>query len=68
MSDKTLRCYYCQLDGKDELAHLTVHDRRGCKHVCIKHAKWRCTTSWMFGHSPDCPFHRNEQQKKETEA
>ena len=50
-----LQCYYCHLDGKDALGHITVHDRRGCKHVCMTHAKWRLTTSWMFGHSPDCP-------------
>lgn len=59
-----LRCYYCRLDGKDELAHATFHDRRGCKHVCMKHAKWRFTTSWMFGHSADC-FCADAQAKRE---
>jgi hypothetical protein len=53
---ESLRCYYCrQIDGKDELAHVTLHDKRGCLHTCLKHAKWRFTTSWAFGHSPDCP-------------
>jgi len=58
-----LRCYYCRLEGKnDVLAHVTLHDRRGCQHVCMAHAKWRLTTSWMFGHSPDCP-HAPAQEK-----
>jgi hypothetical protein len=50
-----LKCYYCLVfDKKDELAYMTAHDRRGCKHVCFKHAKWRLSHSWMFGHSSDC--------------
>lgn len=50
-----LRCHYCrELDGADRPACVTLHDKRGCKHVCIAHAKWRFTTSWLFGHSPDC--------------
>jgi hypothetical protein len=53
-----LRCYYCDLEGtpaaKGTLAYVTLHDRRGCKHVCMKHAEWRFTTSWAGGHSPDC--------------
>jgi hypothetical protein len=49
-----LRCYYCRLDGKDTIAPITLHDRRGCKHVCVSHAKWRFPASIVFGHSPDC--------------
>jgi len=51
-----LKCYYCkQLDNKDEIAHATIHDARGCLHTCVKHTKWRMTTSMAFGHSSDCP-------------
>jgi hypothetical protein len=66
MNSTDLRCYYCrQFEGKDAPAHVTLHDKRGCLHVCMEHARWRFTTSWAFGHSPDCPFHKN---KKETET
>jgi hypothetical protein len=52
-----LLCYYCQIfDSKKSPANVTLHDKRGCFHVCMKHAKWRFTTSWMFGHSLNCPF------------
>ncbi len=57
-----LTCHYCARDGKpDELAVVTVHDRRGCLHVCWKHANWRQTTSFMGGHSPDCQFHEGKE-------
>jgi hypothetical protein len=39
-------------------ASVTVHDERGCLHVCWDHAQWRVTTSSVSGHSPDCPYHR----------
>lgn len=59
MNDPTsgagLLCYYCRvIDGKTTPAPVTLHDRRGCHHACMKHAKWRLTTSWMFGHSQNC--------------
>jgi hypothetical protein len=34
---------------------ITVHDRRGCYHLCWPHAHWRSTTSMIGGHSDDCP-------------
>ena len=58
-----LRCYYCRVfDDKDMPAPATIHDQRGCVRVCFKHAKWRATTSMIFGHSPDCP-HATEKTK-----
>jgi hypothetical protein len=45
-------------DGSPAL--VTVHDQRGCYHVCFGHAQWRLTTSWAFGHSPDCPYFLEE--------
>jgi hypothetical protein len=51
-----LKCHYCALDGIENPAHITMHDGRGCLHVCVEHAKWRLTKAWMFGHSSDCPF------------
>lgn len=61
----TLECYYClAIEGKEEFAHVTVHDRRGCHHVCLKHLKWKLTTSWMFGHSADCVVGADSPGKK----
>lgn len=51
-----LHCYYCLHEGKEVFAHATIHDVRGCLHVCQKHAKWRFTTSMGIGHSPDCQY------------
>ena len=31
-----------------------VHDDRGCRPVCARHALWRKTTSQAHGHSPEC--------------
>ncbi len=60
-STNDLRCHYCKmLDNKDVPAHVTLHDRRGCVHTCLEHAKWRLTTSWLFGHSSNCPHHKPE--------
>ena len=60
-----LRCHYCALPNPpadiphnpDSLALVTVHDLRGCLHVCWRHAIWRSTTSGGFGHGKDCPYH-----------
>lgn len=52
--DIPLFCFYCEKDGKRERAHVTIHDKRGCLDVCIKHAQWRFTTSQMSGHSESC--------------
>lgn len=50
-----IHCFYCKrFENKDAPAHVTIHDKRGCLHVCHKHASWRLTTSCVFGHSPDC--------------
>jgi hypothetical protein len=50
-----LRCYYCAtFDRVEASAMLTAHDRRGCKHVCFKHAEWRLKRNWLEGHSADC--------------
>jgi hypothetical protein len=63
-----LVCYYCErgtamreagitiasTDARGRAATVTVHDRRGCLHVCWAHAKWRSTTSMLGGHSTDC--------------
>jgi hypothetical protein len=63
--DATLLCAYC-LEGREDgdappgvpaRAHVTVHDGRGCMHLCISHTKKRITYSFSFGHSPDCPYH-----------
>jgi hypothetical protein len=53
-----LQCAYCYREGVIEppVALATIHDRRGCLHVCAKHAAWRLTTSFMLGHSQDCPL------------
>ncbi len=54
-------CSYCaESDGKSEPARFTVHDARGCLHVCWKHAEWRQTTSMAGGHSRDCPHREME--------
>jgi len=60
-----LRCHYCampdppagMLHNPDYPAQVTVHDPRGCLHVCWQHAIWRSTTSGGFGHSKGCPYH-----------
>lgn len=60
-----LTCYYCrQFDGKEEPAHVTLHDKRGCLHVCIRHAKWRFAKSWLFGHSEDCAVAQQAKDAK----
>jgi hypothetical protein len=59
-----LKCYYCKLDGKEQVAVATVHDVRGCLDVCIAHAKWRFTTSMGFGHSVDCQHGSAERTKR----
>jgi hypothetical protein len=64
-------CHYCFLDtgrsdqykvaGKLADAELypiqifTVHDLRGCVHVCWAHANWR-RTKGGGGHGQDCPL------------
>jgi hypothetical protein len=59
-------CYYCwqglamrEADlppgVRDALAVVTLHDRRGCFHLCWAHTTWRSTTSMLGGHSDDCP-------------
>lgn len=69
-----LKCYYCAesispehgdlyahretYDPRKTAALITIHDQRGCAHVCFGHAKWRMERSWAHGHSPDCPYHR----------
>lgn len=65
-----LFCYYCErglarehtppvLPGKERevIAQVTMHDKRGCFHVCFGHASWRLTKAFAFGHSSDCPYH-----------
>jgi hypothetical protein len=54
-----LYCYYCKREdpGHSVFARFTVHDRRGCKHVCDRHAKWRMETSVLEGHASDCAFY-----------
>ena len=59
-------CFYCAkghamkeaglgtLALRIERATVTVHDKRGCYHLCWAHAEWRKTTSWIGGHSSDC--------------
>lgn len=62
MNGDSLHCYYCEvIDKKKTHAMITCHDKRGCKHVCFEHARWRMTTSWAFGHSSDCPMSKKEQ-------
>jgi hypothetical protein len=55
-----LTCFYCkEFDRKaDVAARITIHDLRGCKQVCFKHAQWRMTRSWIGGHGGACPFDR----------
>jgi hypothetical protein len=61
----TVPCFYCALDqerGDNPMAGaepvpmqlFTVHDQRGCLHVCFAHAAWRRTTSTMGGHDERC--------------
>jgi hypothetical protein len=64
----TLLCAYCKKGqamreaglppgARATIAWATVHDMRGCMHVCVGHARWRSTTSLSVGrHSADCPF------------
>jgi hypothetical protein len=61
-------CYYCErgeaMKGVDLIppsgwALVTLHDKRGCYHLCWPHATWRMTTSAIGGHSSDCP-HRGQ--------
>ncbi len=67
-SDGKYACYYCErgeamkeakLDKPDRWVLVTLHDKRGCYHLCWSHALWRRTTSAIGGHSSDCP-HRGE--------
>ena len=45
-------------DPRHTKAHVTVHDRRGCMHLCFTHGQKRMNHhSFMLGHSPDCPYH-----------
>lgn len=67
-NEPPLRCYYCALPDVlgmrkpvQNSAVATIHDKRGCFHVCFEHARWRLTTSFLFGHSPDCPYYREGQ-------
>jgi hypothetical protein len=49
-------CFYCSIGIKKKVPAVeTIHDKRGCVRVCAEHAKWRATTSKMFGHSKNCP-------------
>lgn len=52
-------CHYCLLEKAENpfpFQLFTVHDGRGCLHVCWKHAAWRHTTSTGRGHGQDCPL------------
>jgi hypothetical protein len=57
-------CHYCNMgynlpDGEPYPMQLfTVHDARGCVHVCFAHAKWRREQSQMGDghHGSDCPL------------
>lgn len=52
--DDTLDFSPKQREKITEVWHAVDLRKRGCLHVCMKHASWRFTTSWMFGHSEDC--------------
>jgi hypothetical protein len=64
MIQKQLKCYYCtrkhalkeaRITNPPQPAQVTVHDFRGCLHVCWPRAIWRSTTSGSItGHSDDC--------------
>jgi len=43
-------------------ALVTCHDARGCHHFCFSHVKERLGHSFLFGHSPDCPYWRPEHR------
>lgn len=47
-------CKDCERAGRKSIAFVTVHDKRGCHHLCWAHAKKREDNSFMIGHSPDC--------------
>lgn len=49
-----------QIRCEGRLAMFTAHDGRGCRHVCINHAKWLADASCIYGHSSSCP--ENEAQ------
>jgi len=60
-----LLCFYCERGialreagitqpPKGRVAHVTIHDRRGCRQVCWAHANWRGRNSVAGGHSSDC--------------
>lgn len=53
-----LYCHYCKRDDPTHSvwAPFSIHDARGCFHVCLKHAKWRGEASMIAGHSKDCPY------------
>ena len=64
-----LECHYCArgeamkeagLTEPQRWSVVTLHDRRGCRHVCWPHALWRRTTSTIGGHSKDCPYGSND--------
>lgn len=53
-----ITCYYCKEGEKATFTpvRFTIHDKRGCFHVCDEHAKWRMETSMIQGHSRHCPL------------
>jgi len=59
-ADGRYECYYCLGDRKAVPAVVTIHDARGCLHVCWDHAEWRNRTSMIGGHSDDCPHRAME--------
>lgn len=56
-------CYYNPVQATSVAcvgaALFTVHDRRGCREVCIAHANWLTLHSWMLGHGSECPSLRD---------
>lgn len=64
--EANLKCYYCALQSpipngeepKITPAYITIHDKRGCRHVCFEHMAWMLKQSWIGGHSDDCPVER----------
>lgn len=63
-ADGRYECFYCVRGEAMKEAGITVpsswvlitlHDRRGCYHLCWAHAHWRSQTSAIGGHSDDCP-------------
>ena len=60
-----LECHYCKRDPvnrvQDVPVRITIHDKRGCFHVCDRHARWRLETSLIGGHSKSCPYNVEPQ-------